>query len=687
MNLNQHEEQLLQQRRRFCEGTDSHSYQWLGCHYAGDDGYVFRVWAPGAKKVSLIGEFNDWDPSAAPMEQQEDGVWECTVQHLETYAPYKYHIVGQDGQAVDKGDPYGTHFETRPGTASKVYEVGGYSWKDGPWQQKKAELSVYNRPINIYEVHAGSWRTYADGNVFSYSKLAEELIPYVKEMGYTHIELLPIMEHPYDGSWGYQVTGYYAPTSRYGTPEDFMKFVDACHQADIGVILDWVPGHFPRDSAGLFHFDGGFCYEYADPRKGEHTEWGTCVFDYTRPQVRSFLISNAMYWIEEYHVDGIRVDAVASMLYLDYGRKEGEWIPNKYGGRENLEAVDFLRQLNETVFAAFPNTLMIAEESTAWPMVSRPTCEGGLGFNYKWNMGWMNDMLRYTSLDPLFRKDNHNLLTFSLMYAFSENFVLPISHDEVVHGKYSLINKMPGTYEEKFAGLRVFLGYMMTHPGKKLLFMGTEFGQFKEWDYQSGLDWLLLDYESHRMTRHYTQMLNHLYLETPALWDNDFTWEGFQWIAADDTAQSIISFRRIDRQGNEVVVVCNFTPVQRENYRIGMPAYGQWAEVFNSDLAEFGGSNVSNGLVHTDPIPYHGMEQSAALTLPGLSMLVFKLKRKQVYPKAPNKAGAAKKTGTEKKACGAKKPCAAKKPAAEKKTAASRKAAPKAAGKRAKSEN
>ncbi|MBQ5840933.1 MAG: 1,4-alpha-glucan branching protein GlgB [Clostridia bacterium] len=626
----------------FSEGRDSRCYEWLGCHYAGDGGYTFRVWAPCAQSVSLVGDFNGWDPADSPMERLEGGVWECTRQHLQTYATYKYHIVGQDGRAVHKSDPYAAHQETRPGTASKVYEVGAYTWGDEAWQRQKEALGVYDRPVNIYEVHAGSWRRYADGNTFSYEKLAQELIPYVVDMGYTHIELLPVMEHPFDGSWGYQVTGYYAPTSRYGTPEGLMAFVDACHQAGVGVILDWVPAHFPRDEAGLFRFDGGPCYEYADPRLGEHKEWGTCVFDYGRPQVRSFLISNAVYWLEKYHIDGLRVDAVASMLYLDYNRRDGEWVANEHGGRENLQAVRFLQQLNETVFAAYPHTMMIAEESTAWPMVSRPTADGGLGFNYKWNMGWMNDMLRYTSLDPLFRKGNQDLLTFSLMYAFSENFVLPISHDEVVHGKCSLINKMPGSYEEKFAGLRVFLGYMMTHPGKKLLFMGTEFGQFREWDYENGLDWLLLDYESHRMARHYTRTLNKLYLETPALWENDFGWEGFRWIANDDHAQSVLAFRRIDRKGQEVVAVCNFTPVTRENYRIGLPQYGEWAEIFNSDLYEFGGENRLNGTVSTEAVEWHGLPQSAELTLPPLSVVLFRLKKAKPYPQS--KPAVSKKT-------------------------------------------
>ncbi len=637
-------EQMAERLWQFHEGTDTHCYQWLGCHYAGDGGYVFRVWAPQAKSVSLIGEFNNWDPAAQPMELGDGGIWECSLQPVATFAAYKYHIVGADGHAVDKTDPFAAHIETRPGTASKVFEIGGYGWQDGDWFRRKAQTSVYDRPINIYEVHAGSWRRYADGNPFSYVKLADELIPYVLEMGYTHIELLPLMEYPFDGSWGYQVCGYFAPTSRYGTPEDFMAFVDACHCAGIGVILDWVPAHFPKDSAGLYRFDGTPCFAYADPRKGEHKEWGTCVFDYGKPEVRSFLISNAMYWIEEFHVDGLRVDAVASMLYLDYNRRAGEWIPNENGGHENLEAVAFLRQLNEAIFAAHPDTMMIAEESTAWPLVSRPTADGGLGFNYKWNMGWMNDMLRYTSMDPLYRKGNQNLLTFSMMYAFSENFILPISHDEVVHGKCSLINKMPGTYEEKFAGLRVFLGYMMAHPGKKLLFMGTEFGQFKEWDYQGGLDWLLLDYESHRMMRHYTATLNRLYLDTPALWENDFSWEGFQWIANDDNAQSVIAFRRVDRAGHEIVVVCNFTPVLREGYRIGLPQYGDWVEAFNSDLAEFGGSNTVNKVIRTEVKPFHGLEQSAELTLPPLSVLMLRCKKARPYPAEPETPARAQKS-------------------------------------------
>ncbi len=630
---------------RFLQGAESHAYELLGCHYAGDGAYVFRVWAPNAAAVSLVGDFNRWEPSASPLEPLGDsGIWECTVPGLKEYDSYKYAVTpAGGGEPVMKSDPYAYHYETRPANASKVYNLEGYEWGDGAWLRHKEETSLYDGPVNIYEMHLGSWRRYPDGNLIPYDKLAQELIPYIREMGYTHIELLPVLEHPFDGSWGYQVTGYYAPTSRYGTPKDFMKFVDACHQAGIGVIIDWVPAHFPKDQCGLYRFDGGPCYEYADPRKGEHYEWGTCVFDYGRPEVRSFLISNALFWLEKYHIDGIRVDAVASMLYLDYNRKDGEWVPNRYGGKENLEAVDFLRRLNEAVFADHPRTMMIAEESTAWPMVSRPTVDGGLGFNFKWNMGWMNDMLHYVSLDPLFRKYNHDNLTFSFFYAFSENYVLPVSHDEVVHGKASLIGKMPGDYGEKFAGVRSFLGYMMAHPGKKLLFMGCEFGQFKEWDFESGLDWLLLDYEAHRMLKHYVASLNHFYLDSPALWENDFSWDGFSWIAHDDYTQSVIAFRRIDSRGEELIVVCNFNPVQRDGYRIGVPVHGTYTEVFNTDLAEFGGGGVLNGTLDSEQEPMHGFEQSLSLTLPPLSVLYFRLKKAKSIRKKPARGAAAAK--------------------------------------------
>ncbi len=614
---------------RIFDQTDFHAYRHLGCHATSLGRYVFRVWAPCAQSVSLVGDFNGWNTAASPLSRVgEEGVWEIVTDEVHEYDAYKYYVVGQNGQGVMKSDPYAYHYETRPSTASRVYSLGDFAWTDGAWQKEKEKTSVYNIPVNIYEVHVGSWKQYADGNNFSYEKLADELIPYVQKMGYTHIELMPVTEYPFDGSWGYQVTGYYAPTSRYGTPKGLMSFIDRCHRGGIGVIMDWVPGHFPKDEYGLYRFDGSPCYEYADPRKGEHKEWGTCVFDFGRPEVRSFLISNVLFWLEYYHIDGIRVDAVASMLYLDYNRRDGEWMPNIHGGHENLEAVEFLRMLNRAVFAEYPHTMMIAEESTAWPMVSRPPEMGGLGFNYKWNMGWMNDMLRYAALDPFFRKDNHDALTFSFFYAFSENFILPVSHDEVVHGKGSLLNKMPGTYEEKFAGFRLFLAYMMAHPGKKLTFMGSEFGQFSEWNYQKELDWLLLDYPAHRTLQDFTCALNHFYRDQTPLWDNDFTWEGFSWIAHDDNAQSVIAFRRIARDGKEVIAVCNFTPVRREDYRIGVPEYATYEEIFNTDDTAFGGSGLANGIVKAEKQPLHGHEQSISLTLPPLSVVFLRKKRR-----------------------------------------------------------
>ncbi|HIS68422.1 MAG TPA: 1,4-alpha-glucan branching protein GlgB [Candidatus Gallacutalibacter stercoravium] len=619
----------------FHEGSLHNAYNYMGAHRevrGEEEGTVFRTWAPHAKSVSVIGDFNGWDNHATPMEKiTAGGIWECFITPaLEQFALYRFHVETMEGKDLVKTDPYAFHCETRPANGSRFYALEGFEWHDAAWQKKKAKEDQYSRPANIYEMHAGSWRQFQDGNTFSYDKLADELIPYVKDMGYTHIELMPMTEYPFDGSWGYQVTGYFAPTSRYGEPHEFMRFIDRCHQEGIGVIMDWVPAHFPRDAYALAQFDGTPCYEYADPRKGEHKDWGTLVFDYGRGEVISFLISSAVFWMDQYHIDGIRADAVASMLYLDYSRRDGEWVPNQYGGKENLEAVAFLQRLNEAVFAQFPNAMMIAEESTSWPMVSRPTYAGGLGFNYKWNMGWMNDMLHYMSLDPLYRPFNHDNLTFSFFYAFSENYVLPISHDEVVYGKGSLINKMPGSYEEKFAGVRAFMAYMMAHPGKKLIFMGTEFGQFKEWDYQKELDWLLLQYPAHQQLHGFFKALNHFYLENSPLWEVDFSWEGFSWIANDDYTQSVISFRRIDKAGKEIVVVCNFQPVLRENYCIGIPTPGTYAEIFSTDEERFGGSGITNGnRIRSVSTAMHGCDQSISLTLPPMSVIYLRCVRKK----------------------------------------------------------
>lgn len=637
----------------FKQGTNFESYRFFGAHPAvqgGREGVLFTVWAPHAKKVSVEGDFNDWDPEANPLtDPDKSGIWQGFVEDLPEYAMYKYAITTQTGEQLLKADPYAFHTETRPGNCSKVYDLSGYSWQDEAWCSDRSHKDIVNTPVNIYELHAGSWRTHADGNPLSYAQLAEQLVPYIKEMGYTHVELMPMAEYPFDGSWGYQVTGYYAPTSRYGTPKDFMAFVDTMHQNGIGVIMDWVPAHFPKDAFGLYKFDGENCYEDADPLRSEHKEWGTMVFDYGRNEVKSFLISNALYWLREYHLDGLRVDAVASMLYLDYNRQNGEWRPNIHGGNENLEAIEFLRTLNAAVFERLPGAMMIAEESTAWPMVTRPGKEGGLGFNFKWNMGWMNDMLRYMSTDPLFRAGNHDKLTFSFMYAFSEHFVLPISHDEVVHGKCSLIGKMPGEYEEKFANLRTFFGYMMAHPGKKLLFMGQEFGQFIEWNEAKELDWLLLSYEKHAQLANYVKTLNHFYTETPALWQIDYSWEGFQWVVADDKDQSIIVFRRLDDDGREVLIACNFTPVARPGYRFGVPRAGTYKELLSSDAVEFGGTGLHNPPIRAKKKAAHGQEYSIEVTLPPMSTVYFsvpvpKSTATQKITKTP-----AKRTATQKK--------------------------------------
>jgi 1,4-alpha-glucan branching enzyme len=615
----------------FHQGKNYDSADFFGCHYIENkkvSGYEFRVWAPNAENISVVGDFNNWDEKANPMKKITDQIWIAFIPELKKYDTYKYYVKGKDGSVRLKADPYGTHMETKPATGSKVYDISGFKWTDKKWQDKKAITNLYKSPINIYEVNAGSWKKNDNGSFYSYKMLEDELIPYVKSMGYTHIELMPLAEYPYDGSWGYQCIGYYAPTSRYGTPHDLMSFINKCHNAGIGVILDWVPAHFPKDEAGLFEWDGTCCYEYSDPKKREHLAWGTRVFDYGKPEVQSFLISNALFWLEKYHVDGLRVDAVASMLYLDYDRRQGEWSPNINGGNENIEAIDFIKKLNEAVFQRNPNTLMIAEESTAWPLVTKPTDIGGLGFNFKWNMGWMNDMLDYMQLDPIYRSFNHDKLTFSFFYSFSENFILPISHDEVVHGKKSLIDKMFGTIDQKFASAKAFMCYMMAHPGKKLMFMGQEFAQFREWDFENSLEWFMIDqFENHKNYHEFIKELNKFYLKNPPLWQNDDSWEGFQWISHDDYKQSIISFRRIDDEKNEIITVCNFVPVTRNEYRIGVPEKGTYYEVFNSASEKYGGEGITNISVKAEPIPMHGYDYSIEIKIPSLSVMFFK-KRK-----------------------------------------------------------
>ena len=644
----------------FKQGNNFEAYRFFGAHFdcrGGDEGVVFRVWAPHAKAVSVVGDFNSWVPGSHPMAKLDEGVWEAFIPGIREYDVYKFCLTTRQDELVFKADPYAFHAETRPSNASKVYRLEGYEWNDGAWEEQQKKRDPLTAPMNIYELHAGSWRLKENGDPYNYSELADELIPYLKDMGYTHVELLPITEYPYDGSWGYQVTGYFAPTSRYGTPKDFMNFVDKCHQAGLGVIMDWVPAHFPKDGFGLYMFDGEPCYEDPNPRRGEHKEWGTMVFNYGMPEVESFLVSSALYWVEQFHVDGLRVDAVASMLYLDYNRRDGEWEANRYGGKENLEAIEFLRKLNSTVLGRYPHKLMIAEESTAWPMVSKPAEDGGLGFNFKWNMGWMNDMLSYMSTDPLFRSGNHNKVTFSFFYAFSENFILPISHDEVVHGKCSLINKMPGDYDAKFANLRTFYGYMMAHPGKKLLFMGQEFGQFIEWNEAKALDWMLLDYDRHRQLSQYVKDLNHLYHDTPALWQVDYSWEGFQWIVPDDNAQSVIAFLRRDAAGHTVMVVCNFNPVLREGYQMGVPVAGTYRELLSSDDEAYGGGGVHNKALRSRKTPMHGFDQSITVTLPPLSTVYFSVpepKEPKPAQKKPVKKAAAKKPAAKKTAKDAK---------------------------------
>lgn len=616
------------------QGTNFYTYQLLGAHFvkeSGVEGVRFAVWAPHARAVSVVGSFNNWDYKLNPMSRISDGeIWCVFIPGLKEGEIYKYSIEPAfGGDRILKADPYAFYAEKKPKTASRLYNLNGYTWHDESWLAAKEKSSSYDKPMLIYEVHLGSWRRNAKGEYLTYKEAAKQLVKYVKEMHYTHIEFMPLCEHPFDGSWGYQITGYYAVTSRYGEPKDFMYLVDLAHQNGIGVIMDWVPGHFCNDAHGLRRFDGQTLYESDNEKRRENWQWGTTNFDYGRREVHSFLISNALFWLAEYHIDGLRIDAVANMLYLNYGRKEGEWEPNKYGDTGNLEAMELIRNLNETIFKYYPKALMMAEESTSWPMISRPVYMGGMGFNYKWNMGWMNDMLKYMSLDPIYRKWNHDKITFSLMYAFSENFILPLSHDEVVHGKCSLIEKMPGDYWQKFAGLRAFFGYWMTHPGKKLLFMGGEFGQFIEWKYDDSLDWHLpQNYPMHTKMLEYSKQLNKFYNDNKALWQIDFEWSGFRWINCNDNENSAISFvRYAEDERDFVIVVCNFTPEVRHGYRIGVPVKGIYHEVFNSDAKAYGGSGVLNeGEFKTEDGLWNNMNQSIQITLPPLATIYFKLK-------------------------------------------------------------
>jgi 1,4-alpha-glucan branching enzyme len=615
----------------FREGTYFRAYERLGAQAFERDGRRathFAVWAPNASAVSVVGDFNGWQRARNPLGPRYDssGIWEGTIEGIGPGALYKYHIVARDGHgATEKADPYALRAELPPRTASVVWNLD-YQWQDEGWMRTRGAPNALGAPWSIYEVHLGSWRRVPEeGNrSLNYRELAHALADYLGETGFTHVELLPVMEHPFYGSWGYQVTGFFAPTARYGTPQDFMYFVDYLHQRGIGVVLDWVPSHFPTDEHGLARFDGTHLYEHEDPRQGFHPEWGSSIFNYGRAEVRNFLASNALFWLEKYHVDALRVDAVASMLYLDYARRAGEWIPNQFGGRENLDAVEFLRQLNLAVYRDHPETQTIAEESTAWPMVSRPTYLGGLGFGLKWNMGWMHDTLKYFQQDPVHRKYHHSRLTFSLWYAFTENFVLPLSHDEVVHGKGSLIGRMPGDEWQQFASLRLLFGYMWTHPGKKLLFMGGEFGQKREWQHEESLEWHVLQYPLHAGVKRWVRDLNRLYRETPALYELDFSDAGFSWIDCDDADVSVISFLRRDRSGGLAVVACNFTPVPREGYRIGVPHGGRWRERLNSDAADYGGSGQGNlGALDAAQIPSHGHGFSLHLRLPPLAAVVL----------------------------------------------------------------
>ncbi len=663
-------------RESFHQGTNRRAYEMLGAHLTEQDGqpvWHFSVWAPNARQVSLIGEFCHWDKAVCPMKKQFDGTWEVRLpaetfdvasdpkrydyqDAAEKLLTYKYAVQQEDGVWHEKTDPYCFAMQNRPNTASRLCDLTGYQWQDGAWLKARGKWDAYRSPVNIYEVHLGSWKREGsskngdglkadgkdqNGQMLTYAELADQLIPYVADMGYTHLELLPVMEHPLDGSWGYQVSGYYAATARYGSPKDLMAFIDRCHQAGIGVILDWVPAHFPRDEAGLRRFDGTACYEHPDPRRGDMQQWGTCMFDFARGEVRSFLLSNACYWLEWFHADGLRVDAVSSMLYYDFCREDGQWLPNKFGGRENLDAIAFLQKLNETVYHDFPGIMMIAEESSAYPMVTKPVYMGGLGFGFKWNMGWMNDILFYAKLDPIYRKWHHDKLTFSLFYAFSENYILPFSHDEVVHGKQSMVDKQPGDLWKKFAGLRALYGYTMAHPGKKLLFMGSEFGQFIEWRYDDQLDWFLLLYDKHPQLQKCVRRLNQIYRDTPALYEVDDGWNGFQWINANDQDNSTVSFLRTDKAGNAILCVTNFTPNYLPVYRIGLPLDGTLEEFFNTDRAEWGGSDQHNAtILHAEKERWNEFPYSVDICVPPLSTVYYRYTKVLPAPEADSRQAA-----------------------------------------------
>ena len=633
-------------RDTFHQGASRYAYQMFGAHPCEDNGvrkWHFCLWAPHAKHVALVGSFNGWDKSRHPMQKFFDGTWELRLDESELwqnvpeggYPTYKYAVWGQDDLWRMKADPYGFYCELRPNNGSRLYDLDGYAWGDSAWMEKRGAVNPYNSPINIYEVHVGSWRRHEDGSFLSYLEFADQLIPYILDMGYTHVELLPLMEHPLDMSWGYQVTGFYAPTARYGTPKQLMELIDHCHQAGIGVILDWVPAHFPRDEVGLYKMDGTSLYNHPDPRRGEIAQWGTMLFDFGRGEVCSYLLSNACFWLENYHADGLRVDAVSSLLYYDFCKEPGQWLPNQYGGRENIDAIRSLRRMNETVYHDFSGVMMVAEESTAYPMVTAPTYLGGLGFGFKWNMGWMNDILFYLKKESVYRKYHHEKLTFSLFYAFNENYILPFSHDEVVHGKHSLLDKNPGDLWQKFAGLRALFGYTMAHPGKKLLFMGCEFAHFIEWKYDEQLDWFLLLYDRHPQVQQCVKALNHLYRNTPALYEVDKSWNGFQWITANDSDNSVIAFLRTDAHGASVLCVVNFTPVFHPIYRIGLPVDGKLIELFNTDRAEFGGSNQYNAWeISAERGEFNGYPYHADICVPPLSCCYFTYDKQAPAPES-----------------------------------------------------